>query len=779
MPNLNFASLIIGRPKTIIMGTFVLLAVAIFGLKFISMSPDLRVFFSDENPDKIALDTFESTFVREDSGMIAIAPKSGQIFTPDVIAALHEVVERSWELPYVRRIDSLLTFQDSSASDNTLFVGDLIENPLTVTQAELDVARTRVMQRPEVVGSLINPEASVSQVRVLFMLPGIDLRNEAPEAYRALLTLEQEIEADFPQVDVYISGTAAMNASFTLAARKDLKTLVPAMVLITILVIGLTLKSGRSAVIALTVALISALSGISALCWAGIPLNTATVMAPLIILSLSVAGVTHILSAASLALSSAPCATLNDRRRAVAGAVQRLAPAVVLSLMTTIVGFLALNFSISPPFWQLGNAVAAGLAVALVLIMTLVPVLIVAWPPRLVNTARHSTGLTRLATWTLSHKKSVLLATAVTLALMIPGVARLQFEDDFVAYFDDSFKFRTDTDKIEDVLTGLRTLEYPFDAGIADGAYDPAFLKQVDDFVDWARTQDHVVSVQSVTDTLKQLTMNMDNDAAASYRLPDTREDAAQFVLLYEMSLGYGMDLSDRLSLDKSALRVTVVLQQVTTADTRDFEAKAASWIATNTPMLTAAPTGIAHVFTLIAFRDAKAMITGTLVALIAISAAMSLLLGSVRLALISLVPNLLPAILAFGVWGFVSGQVTLAISVVAAMTFGIVVDDTIHMMMAFKRHRKSGQARDEAAIETVREIGRPVIITSFSLMAGFGVMSFSGFALNSDMALLTACTVGFAMVADIIVLPVLLAMLSERPAPLQTSLSPSKGSKL
>ena len=357
----------------------------------------------------------------------------------------------------------------------------------------------------------------------------------------------------------------------------------------------------------------------------------------------------------------------------------------------------------------------------------------------------------------------------LTLGAIVPGIAKLQFEDDFVAYFDHSFQFRRDTDRIEENLTGLRTLEYPFDAGQPEGVYEPAFLQQVDGFVGWARSQPHVVSVQSVTDTIKQLSMNMNDDDAKAYRLPDARANAAQYVLLYEMSLGYGMDLSDRLSLEKSTLRVTVVLQNVTTADTRHFEDKAAQWIAANAPLLSAAPTGIAHVFTLIAFRDAKAMVVGTLLALVLVSLAMMVLLRNLRMALISLVPNLLPAALAFGLWGFLSGQVTLAISVVAAMTFGIVVDDTIHMMMAFNRNRRAGRSHEEASIAAVTEVGRPVIITSLSLMAGFFVMSFSGFALNSDMALLTACTVGFAMLADLFLLPVLLSTLIWRDSPLST----------
>ncbi|MCV2881306.1 efflux RND transporter permease subunit [Actibacterium sp. XHP0104] len=756
---LCLSQVVVTRPRTILAAVLGFLALVLVGLSFISMSPDLRVFFDDTNPDKIALDSFEDQFVREDSGILALVPNSGQVFTPETLRALADTVDRAWYLPYVRRVDALTTFQDSRAEGDAVIVADLIPPDLALDTATLQALQQRALARPEIVGSLLDPQASATQVRVLFSLPGIDLRNEAPEAYLAMRALEEDIEAAHPGVDVLVSGTVAMNASFTLAARQDLKTLLPLMVIVTVAVLGLSLRSGRAAAIALATALVSALAGISALCWAGVALNTATVMSPLIVLTLSIAGVTHVLSAIGRERGYGRDLPLTTRQDRVRAALEHVAPAVTMSLITTILGFLALNFSISPPFRQLGNAVASGLLVSLVLMLVFVPALCVVWPPRLQPARASSAALERMTGFVLSRRVPVLVLSALLVAGASSGIAKLVFEDDFVAYFDDSFAFRRDTDAIEDRLTGLRTLEYPFQSGRPDGAYDPAFLAQTAAFVSWAQGHHKVVAVQSATDTLQQLSMNMNGDDPSAYRLPEDAQSAAQYMLLYEMSLGYGMDLADRVSLDKSALRVTVVLRNVTTADTRAFEAEAAQWIGANAPLLRAQPTGIAHVFTLIAFRDAKAMVLGTFAALVLVSAAMVFTVRSARLGMISLVPNLLPAAMAFGLWGMLSGQVTLAISVVSAMTFGIVVDDTIHMLLAFNRLYRSGVERDRAIRGAIARVGRPMVVTSVGLIAGFGVMSLSGFALNSDMARLTGVTVAIALAADLFLLPVILSL--------------------
>ena len=154
-------------------------------------------------------------------------------------------------------------------------------------------------------------------------------------------------------------------------------------------------------------------------------------------------------------------------------------------------------------------------------------------------------------------------------------------------------------------------------------------------------------------------------------------------------------------------------------------------------------------------------MLLGTTIALVLISIILVFALRSVKIGLLSLVPNLIPAALAFGAWGLVVGQVGLALSVVTGMTLGIVVDDTVHFLSKYLRaRREKGLNAEDAVRYAFSTVGLALVVTSIVLIAGFLVLTFSAFALNSDMGFMTAVTIMFAIIADFLLLPPLLMAL-------------------
>ena len=251
----------------------------------------------------------------------------------------------------------------------------------------------------------------------------------------------------------------------------------------------------------------------------------------------------------------------------------------------------------------------------------------------------------------------------------------------------------------------------------------------------------------------------MHADEPSWYRLPEERELAAQYLLLYEMSLPYGLDLSNQINIDKSATRMTVLLHNMTTKTVLQLERKAQQWMRDNLPVALhnegASPT---IMFSNIGERNIKSMLIGTTLALVLISLILVFALRSFKIGLLSLVPNLIPAALAFGVWGIAVGQVGLALSVVTGMTLGIVVDDTVHFLSKYLRaRREKGLSSQDAVRYAFNTVGLALVVTSLVLIAGFLVLTFSAFALNSNMAFMTAVTIIFALLADFLLLPPIL----------------------
>ncbi|MFQ5584906.1 MAG: RND family transporter, partial [Calditrichia bacterium] len=288
---------------------------------------------------------------------------------------------------------------------------------------------------------------------------------------------------------------------------------------------------------------------------------------------------------------------------------------------------------------------------------------------------------------------------------------------------------------------------------------NPEYLKVLDEFSKWLGEQPEVIQVSVVSDIFKRLNKSMHGDDHDYYRVPEKRDLAAQYLLLYEMSLPFGLDLNNRINVDKSATRVQISLDKVYNREIRVFEKRARTWLEEHAfQSMHAQGTGISMMFAYINKRNVESMLRGTFLALVLISVILVFALRSVKIGLISLIPNLVPAIMSFGLWGITVSRVGLAVSVVAAISLGIVVDDTVHFLSKYLRARREQGMDSESAVRyAFHNVGRPLVITSLILIAGFGVLTFSGFKVNANMGILTAIAIAFALCVDFLLLPPIL----------------------
>ncbi|MEO1495073.1 MAG: outer membrane lipoprotein-sorting protein [Pseudomonadota bacterium] len=737
----------------------------------VPLNPDARIFFAEENPDRQALDRFENTFNKNDNLMIVIEAKDGDVFTPEVLSAIGEITERTWLLPFVRRVDSITNFQHTYADGDEMIVRDLVEDPANVTPALAAEAKEIALDRIELVDFYVSPKADVTQVQVLFTLPGIDPSQEVPKIVAEVYELRADIEKTYPMVDLRLTGGVMINNQFSVSGQQDGQNLMGPMFLIILVIVGFAIRSVFGTLSVLLVIILSALGGLGALGWMGIQMNSVTILAPLYIMTLAVASAVHVLSAIRQKMVDS-----EDRKEWVRLALTEHMGAIVIACVTTAIGFFCLNFSISPPFRELGNTVGFGILAAMIYTLTLLPTLII-WLPIKRRTDRPATSLMmdRVAEFVIAYRKLLLPGSVIAVIALANGLTQIKLEDDFIRYFDERYEFRQDTDFTENRLTAVNNLDWPLPSGEAGGINDPAFLAEKEAFTKWLREQPQVTYVRSLTDTISRLNMNMHGDDPAYHRLPDSYEEASQYLFLYELSLGYGMDLTDQIDIDRETLRLSLFMANATTTDMRALTQRAGEWLQQNAPIMQAAwdeahpelelitPTGIVHVFNLISYRDVRGMLLGTFIAIVLISAIIMAALRDVRVGFISLIPNLIPAAMAFGLWGYTYGAVTLAIAVVLAATLGIVVDDTVHFLSKYSKARKEGKSPEDSVRYTFRSVGMALFVTTLSLVAGFAILAQSGFAVNGDMAKLTAITITLALIADFLLLPSLLIWLDKR----------------
>ena len=251
----------------------------------------------------------------------------------------------------------------------------------------------------------------------------------------------------------------------------------------------------------------------------------------------------------------------------------------------------------------------------------------------------------------------------------------------------------------------------------------------------------------------------MHGDDIAYYKIPNTKEEAAQFLLLYEMSLPYGLDLNNQINVDKSETRFTVTTKNVSSNEMMALTAKAEEWLRNNAPKeMFSYGISTTLMFSHITETNMTSMLQSGFGALILISLILIFALKSFKYGIISLVPNVAPIAVAFGFWYLIKGEIDMSVAVVLGMTLGIVVDDTIHLLAKYIRARKEmGKSPEDAIRYAFQTVGRAIIVTTVVLTIGFCVLMQSAFGLNANMGKMTAITIVVALVLDILLLPALL----------------------
>ena len=738
------------------------------GAQFLYFDNDYRVFFGKENPQLKAFEQIQQTYTKIDNVNFAVDPIAGKANTPEVLSAVEELTDIAWQLPFSIRVDSLSNYQHTEVDGDDLIVRDLYIDAVSMTADEQALVDRVSTTEPALAGKIHDKQHRATSVNATIQMPGKSA-DEVNVVAAAAREMAAEIETKH-NVKIRLGGVIFLNNAFAESSMLDMATLVPAMYLVILIVAYLLLRSIMATVLVLFVVVPSIMVAMGAGGWMGIGLTPPSASAPTIITTLAVADSIHLLVSMFNRMRAG-----YSQRDSLLYSLRVNGKPIFLTSLTTALGFLSMNFSDSPPFHDLGNITAIGVMAAWIYSIVLLPILISFVPLKSKATlAKLDDKMGKLGAYVASRYKSVLTVSVIISVAILSLIPLNEINDDFVKYFDESVQYRQDTDWISTNLTGVNQVQFSLPAGESNGVSDPAFIEKVSDFTAWAHNEPVVTHVQSISDTFKRLNRDLNGGDPAFYRVPDTRELAAQYLLLYELSLPFGLDLNNQLDISKSSTQVIVTIDDMTTNELRAWIARAESYLADELDFnLTAV--GPTVMFAYISERNVQSMLLGTLVAVFLISGVILIALRDVRLGIISLVPNLLPAALAFGLWGLFVGQVNMAVAVVAGMALGVVVDDSVHFLSKYQIARRELKlSAHDAVISAFNGVGTALVVTTLILTAGFAILAQSTFGVNSYMAMLTGIALVIALIADMTLLPALLIALDKNkkdPAPVMGAL--------
>ncbi|KZY51553.1 RND transporter [Oleiphilus sp. HI0050] len=728
------------------------------GASNIGFSSNYRVFFSEDNEQLVAFETLQNTYSKSDNIFVVLAPKDGEVFTVPTLNAVKDLTDRAWQLPYSTRVDSITNFQYTKAEEDDLLVNDLVEFP---DEADLDEIKRIALSEPLLESRLISKQAHVTAVNTTVQLPQLT-EQEIPELVAQARVMIAQFEEDYPHLDVYITGSVMLGNAFSESAQDDLANLFPVMFVIIIFTLLLLLRSFTGTAVTLVVIIMSIASAMGMFGWLGWTLTGPSTSAPTVIMTMAVADCVHILVTFLFNMRHGML-----KAEAMQEAIRINFQPVFITSITTVVGFMTLNFSEVPPFRDLGNTVAMGVVAAFFLSVFLLPALVMVLPVKEKKQAdKAHKGLDAIANFVINKRRQILIGTGLVTIAIFSAIPLNMINDDFVGYFKQSVEFRKDTDFTAENLSGIYTIEYSLVAGESGEISNLKFLQQVEAFSQWLEAREEVVHVDTITEIFKRLNKNMHADDESYFRLPESQDLAAQYLLLYEMSLPYGLDLNNQLNVDKSSIKLTVVLNNIPSYKTLALEKDIAEWLETNTDITEFYAASPNIMFSHIGERNVMSMVSGVSYALILICIIMVIVLRSVKLGLVSLIPNLIPIGAAFGLWGIFNGNVGISVGTATGMVLGIVVDDTVHFLSKYRRaRREKGYTSEQAVQYAFATVGTALWVTTFVLVAGFMVLALSNFNMNAHMGIFTATTITLALIFDFIALPAILLKLEEKTA--------------
>jgi len=730
------------------------------GAKNLTATSDFNIYFSDTNPQLVAFKNLEKTYGKQDSLTFFIQPANQNLFTKENLTLIYKLTEEAWNLPYATRVNSLTNYQHTAVNGDDLNTDYLLDDPDSLNPEKIQRIKNIILNEPSLINLLTDKNGQVTGITVRLTMPK-DISKANSKTVLAARELRQQFAQDYPEVKINLGGSSVAGVSLSDAVATDMSTLVIGSYLIIIITLIILLRSLRGMIATLLLITFSIVMTMGIYGWFNYTMAPVAGWVPSIIMTIAVADSVHVLISYFHSIRSGM-----NRDDALHESIRINLNPIFITSLTTMIGVLCLNFSDSPPFQDLGNMVALGVFIAFVLSMTLLPALIT-WMTIDKSQISRSANvwMDSFANWVILQRYKILIVLSAFSLVIVSFVQNNVLTEEWHNYFDSSFEIRNTVDGVNNKLSGVHYLRYIIKSGKENGIHEPEYLKIIENFSNWLKQQEKVAHVTSLADISKRLNKNLHEDQQSWYRIPDSRELAAQLFLLYETGLPRELNIDDLVNHNRDTTLVTLIVHKTDSEFLLDLDRRAQDWLKQNAGQYeTSEATGLDIIFAHINHRNIRSLLKGTLVALVLISFVLIIALQSVKLGLISLIPNLVPAALAYGTWGIFVGKIDMSASIVICMSLGIVVDDTVHFLSKYLRaRREKGYDVNEGMRYAFNTVGVALLITTAVLVSGFLVLSMSPFSPTWVSGLLLAITLSYALLTDFLLLPPLLSVLDSK----------------
>ncbi len=685
-------------------------------------------------------------FGRRDVILVVLAAEP--VFAAEPLRAVARLTERLAALEQVERVQSL-----ANAAALRSVGGELVIEPFLARIPEDDQGLARlereVATHPLYAGSLVAPGGGAAAI-IMHLA-------ELSEAEYAASGLGERIarivEEERGPHQAWVAGGPLLKVAVRRILLSDLVTVLPLAMLAVAAVALVAFRSLRGVLVPGSTIALAALWTLAGMAAAGHSLNLVTTLVPTLVVTVGFAYAVHVMTEYYGVLRRARERPV-DGAGAARDALGHVVLPVLLSGLTTTVGFVSLTLSSLPAVRQFGTFAVLGVCAAVLATLTWTPALLARLPlPARVpdREGRIDRLAAALARFDLRHRRAILIGGAVVAAVAVLLVARVRVGTDVVGNFDPHSPIRIQYDLLERHFEGANSFQVVVQANAPGAFKEPAHLREIRALQDWLESQPEIASTSSLADYVMLLHRAFRDAGSERLSLPDSKRLVSQLLFL-----GASEELSGFVDASYRTANVTVRASIRETGQVADLLARVEARTAQMPAPLRCTVTGS----TVLATRAVNAVSRGQALSLgtafLGIYAILSLLFTSMRVGLLALLPNALPVLIYFGILGASGISLNATTGLVACMVLGIAVDDSIHFLARFNHQAKRLGDEAEGAVAALRAVARPVTYTTAALCAGLLVLTQSSLRNQVEFGMLAAVTLAAAWLIDLVLTPAL-----------------------
>lgn len=723
-------------------------------LKNLEIDGSYRIWFEKDSQALIDYDNFRNEFSNDDGIVIVFKDEKG-IFNKKALGSIQRITEALWEMPHIDRVDSITNYQhvhsEADKPDDVLVDDFIVEDLQEATPDYLKERQAIATSDSIIVDRFISKDATTTMI---FARLEANANEDGDISAEMMGYVDAIIDAEEQKTGYkfWLNGGPPMTQAFVDIAGKDAMTFTPLVFLVSMILLFLLFRRVSGALIPLAVVLFTFLSVLAVQTLLGYKLNNFTANIPVFIVAIGIADAVHIFSLWLMAKKEGL-----ENKAAVEHSLQKNFLPILLTSLTTTVGFSTLAISDIVPVSTLGIATASGAVLAFFISVFWMPavLLLLKKPIKGASVQKKVFKSYGYGKFIVNNDKKIVIIGTIIVALLGLGLFFVKVDSNTIKYFDKEVEIRKSSEFTMENLTGSMSYILIADSGKTDGIKDPAFLHTVEKFYEDYQLMfpTDVRHVSSLLDTIKRYNKIMNQKEV----IPESRNLVAQYLLLYSMGLPQGMEITDQMDFDQRKLRITVLTNIVDNTKDMKMINFAKEWWAKTPYAMTL--TGQTAMYAYMAKDVTATLIYSLSLTILIVSIMMLLIFKRLKILWILLLPNLLPVILVIGVMGWLGLTIDMGVAIAGAIIIGVAVDDTIHFLVKYFDARKRGLNMSDTFDEVLHYAGRAILFTTIVLALSFSVFAFSTFTPNQNFGVVTAIALILALIIDLLYLPALLHM--------------------